>query len=212
MIDKWLSKTKLNGFFEKFVRKLFFKKMSANSITLLALITGLLSSLSIFLSGFLIWEIELIICATSLMTLSFFLDVLDGALARIDKPTTFGGILDIFSDRMVEVLIIISIISVDQINLMWPGIISLGSIILCITMFLLVGGAVKGKDLEETKKVIYYRAGLMERSETFLFLIIITILIPWRVIILWIFALLILLTALLRLRDAYLLFKGNNEQ
>lgn len=89
MIDKWLSKTKLNRFFEKFVKKLFFKKISANSITLLALITGLLSALSIFLSGFLIWKIELIICATSLMALSFFLDVLDGALARIEKPTTF---------------------------------------------------------------------------------------------------------------------------
>jgi archaetidylinositol phosphate synthase len=211
MIDKWLSKTKLNRFFEKFVKKLFFKKISANSITLLALITGLLSALSIFLSGFLIWKIELIICATSLMALSFFLDVLDGALARIEKPTTFGGILDIFSDRTVEVLIIISIISVDQSNLMWPGIISLGSMILCITMFLLVGGAVKAKDLEETKKVIYYRAGLMERSETLLFLIVITILIPWRVILLWVFAFMILLTALLRLRDAYLLFKNKLE-
>ena len=211
MIDKWLSKTRINGFFEKFVKKLFFEKITANSITILALITGLLSSLSIFLSGFLIWKIELIICATSLMALSFFLDVLDGALARIEKPTTFGGILDIFSDRTVEVLIIISIISVDQSNLMWPGIISLGSMILCITMFLLVGGAVKAKDLEEMKKVIYYRAGLMERSETLLFLIVITILIPWRVILLWVFAFMILLTALLRLRDAYLLFKNKLE-
>lgn len=211
MIDKWLSKTKLNGFIEKVVRKLFYEKISANILTLSALITGLLSSLSIFLSGFLIWEIELIICAVSLMTLSFFLDILDGALARIEGPTIFGGILDIFSDRTVEVLIIISIISVDQINLMWPGVISLGAIILCITMFLLVGGTVKAKDLEETKKVIYYRKSLMERGETFIFLIFITILVPWRVFMLWIFAFLVLLTAILRLRDAFLLFKNNNK-
>ena len=211
MIDKWLSKTKLNRFFEKVVRKLFFNKISANTITLLALTTGLLSSLSIFLSGMLIWEIELIICATSLMVTSFLLDVLDGALARIEGPTIFGGILDIFSDRAVEVSIIIAIISLDQTNLMWAGIISLGSITLCITMFLLVGGIVEAKDLEDTKKVIFYRKGLMERGETFIFLFLIMILFSWRVIMLWIFAFLILLTAILRLRDAYLIFKSNNK-
>ena len=145
------------------------------------------------------------------MILSFFLDTLDGSLARIEGTTTFGGILDIFGDRAVEVLIIIAIISVDQINLVWPGIISLSSIILCITMFLLVGGIVKPNNLEEAKKVIYYRSSLMERSETFIFLLLITILIPWRTILLWIFALLILITALLRFRDAYLIFKKKNE-
>jgi phosphatidylglycerophosphate synthase len=210
MIDKWLSKSKLNGFLEKIVRRLFLNKISANSITLLALITGILSALSIFLSGLLTWELELLVCAVSLMTLSFVLDALDGALARIEKPTTFGGILDIFSDRTVEVLIIISIISVDPQNLIWPGIISLGSIILCLTMFLLIGGTVKNKNLEDSQKVIYYRTSVMERSETLIFLILITILIPWRTIILWLFGTLILLTAFLRLRDAYILFKDEN--
>jgi CDP-diacylglycerol--glycerol-3-phosphate 3-phosphatidyltransferase len=207
MIDKWLLKTKLNQFFEKFVRRLFYEKISANQLTILALTIGILCALSIFLSEKLIWEIELIICAAILMVISFFLDVLDGALARLEKPTTFGGILDIFSDRTVEVLIIISLISTDPSNLMWPGIFSLGAIVLCITMFLLVGGAVKTEELDETKKVIYYRHGLMERSETFIFLLLITIMIPWRVIILWIFSFLVLITALLRLRDAYIIFK-----
>ncbi|MFX0105680.1 MAG: CDP-alcohol phosphatidyltransferase family protein [Candidatus Hodarchaeota archaeon] len=207
MIDKWLSKTKLNQIFEKFVRKLFYKKISANQLTILALSIGLLSALSIFLSGFLIWKIELVICAAILMGISFFIDVLDGALARIEEPTIFGGILDIFSDRTVEVFIIISLISTDPLILMWPGILSLGAIVLCISMFLLVGGAVKAEDLEETKKVIYYRAGLMERSETLIFLLLIIILIPLRSIILWIFFVLVMITALLRLRDAYIIFK-----
>ncbi|MFX0060204.1 MAG: CDP-alcohol phosphatidyltransferase family protein [Candidatus Heimdallarchaeota archaeon] len=207
MIDKWLSKTKLNQIFEKFVRKLFYKKISANQLTILALSIGLLSALSIFLSGFLIWKIELVICAAILMGISFFIDVLDGALARIEEPTIFGGILDIFSDRTVEVFIIISLISTDPLILMWPGILSLGAIVLCISMFLLVGGAVKAEDLEETKKVIYYRAGLMERSETLIFLLLVIILIPLRSIILWIFFFLVMITALLRLRDAYIIFK-----
>lgn len=207
MIDKWLSKTKLNKFFEKFARKLFFGKISANQITLLALIIGLLSALSIFLSGILIWKLELIICSAVLMCISFFLDVLDGALARLEGPTLFGGIFDIFSDRTVEVLIIIAIISTDPLILMWPGIFSLGAIILCITIFLLIGGVIKKENLDVEEKVIYYNHSLMERSETLIFLFVTTIFIPWRGILLLIFSFLVLLTAFLRLRDAYRLFK-----
>jgi hypothetical protein len=90
---------------------------------------------------------------------------------------------------------------------MWPGVFSLGSIILCITMFLIVGGAIKTEELGDSQKVIYYRGSLMERSETFIFLLLLIILIPWRSIILWIFSILVMLTALLRLRDAYIIFK-----
>ncbi|MFX1479745.1 MAG: CDP-alcohol phosphatidyltransferase family protein [Promethearchaeota archaeon] len=189
------------------VKKLFYNRISANQLTLLALITGLLSSLSIFLSGILTWVLGLIITAIILMGISFFLDVLDGSLARIEGPTVLGGILDIFCDRTVEVFIIISIISTDPVSLMWPGIFSLGAIVLCITLFLLIGGAVKAEELENTKKVIYYRHSLMERSETLIFLFFMTILIPFRNIILWIFFILVFITSLLRLRDVFRLFK-----
>jgi len=209
MIDKWLSKTNLNLFLEKLVRKLFLGKISANKITILALIIGLLSALSIFLSGILIFEIPLIISAAILICLSFFLDVLDGTLARLKQPTVFGGILDIFCDRTVEVIIIISLISTSPQMLMWPGIFSLGGIVLCISMFLLVGSTVTVDTLDENKKVIYYRHGLLERSETLIFLLLMVILIPLRSILLWIFSILILITALLRLRDAYLILKEN---
>ncbi len=209
MIDKWLSKTKLNLFLEKLVRKLLFGKISANKITILALLIGFLSALSIFLSGILIFEIPLIISAAILMCISFFFDALDGILARLKQPTIFGGILDIFCDRTVEVLIIISLISTAPQMLMWPGIFSLGGIILCISMFLLVGSTVIVDTLEENKKVIYYRHGLIERSETLIFLFLMIILIPLRGIVLWIFSILVLITALLRLRDAYLILKEN---
>jgi len=210
MIDNWLSKTKLNKILEKFVNKLFLNKISANHLTILALVIGLISALFIFLSGILEWELELIICAAILMIISFFLDALDGILARLANPTIFGGILDIFSDRTVEVFIIISLISSNPQKLMWPGIFSLGAIILCLSMFLLIGGIIKEDDLDETKKVIYYRHGLMERSETFLFLFFITIFLIFRFLILWIFAILVFLTAILRLRDAHLILKTNS--
>ena len=61
MIDKWLSKTKFNTLIEKLAKKLFLNKITANQITFIALILGLMSALSIFLSAILIWKIELII-------------------------------------------------------------------------------------------------------------------------------------------------------
>ena len=42
MIDKWLSKTKLNRVIEKIVKKFFFNKLSANQVTIIALIIGLI--------------------------------------------------------------------------------------------------------------------------------------------------------------------------
>ena len=62
--------------------------------------------------------------------------------------------------------------------------------------------------LDELKKVIYYRHGLMERSETFLFLFCITLLISLRFLLLWIFAGLVFFTAVFRLRDAYILLNS----
>jgi len=209
MIDKWLSKTKLHLFFEKLVRKLLLGKISANKVTILALIIGLLSALSIFLSRILNYEIPLIISAAILMCISFFFDVLDGTLARLKQPTVFGGILDIFCDRTVEVFIIISIISTKPLELMWPGIFSLGGIILCISLFLLVGSAIEVEELKETEKVIYYRHGLMERSETLIFLFLMIVIIPLRSILLWIFSILVVMTALLRLKDAYRILEQN---
>ncbi|GAG86269.1 unnamed protein product, partial [marine sediment metagenome] len=113
--------------------------------------------------------------AAILMCISFFFDALDGPLARLKEPTVFGGILDIFCDRTVEVLIIISLISTAPQVLMWPGIFSLGGIVLCISMFLLMGNTVVVNKLAENQKVIYYRHGLIERSETLIFLFLITI-------------------------------------
>lgn len=213
MIDSWLSKTKIKNAIEKIVKKLFDNRISANQLTILGLIFGLLSAFLIFLSGIMLSQLELMIISSIIMSLSFFFDVFDGSLARIQEPTIFGGILDIFCDRTVEVFIIIALISTDTTLLIWPGIFTLTSIVLCITMFLVVGGSIKVEDLGETEKVIYYRKGLMERSETFIFLLLINILFfwYWRFILLWLFASLVFLTAFLRLRDTYLIFKVKDK-
>ena len=210
MLDNWFSRSKIKKGFEKFVQKIFDKRISANKLTIIGLILGIFSALLIFSSKVLHYELELIILAVIAMSFSFFFDAVDGVIARLESPTIFGGILDIFCDRIVEISIIIAIISTDPQILMWPGIFLLASIILCITRFLISGGVVSIENLEEGKKVIYYRKGLMERSETFIFLLLITFLFfgAWRFILLWIFAVLVFITAILRLKDSYLILKS----
>ena len=179
-------------------------------VTLLGLACGLLSALYLFLAHILPFWLELTLAAVFLLIVSFVLDVLDGALARIEGPTVFGGILDMFCDRTVEIFIIIAVVSTDPENLIWAGMFSLGAMVLCITMFLIVG-ALKIDELDESEKIIYYRIGLMERSETFLFFVFIVAFFFLRLVLLWIFAILVLITAILRLRDAYKLFYDKKD-
>jgi len=208
MIDSWLSKTKFKDMYEKFVRKIFLGKVSANQLTIIGLIVGLIGSFFIYLSSLLEdFLIIMIISSVSVVSISFFFDTIDGSVARYEGPTTFGGILDIFCDRLVEISIIISLVASDSQNLIWAGMFSLAAIILCISMFLIVGGITKRNSVESTSKVITYQTGLMERSETFLFFLAMIILIPWRLMLLWIFSALVFATAILRLIKAYKLFQ-----
>jgi archaetidylinositol phosphate synthase len=209
MIDNWISKLKFKKSYEKLVEKLISKKISANQLTIIGLIFGLFAAFTIFMSSiFVRYYLFLTWISAILMTISFFIDTLDGPIARLKGPTVFGGILDIFCDRTVEISIIIAIVSTDTSKLIYPGLFSLASIILCISMFLIVGGLSEKNYDDDKSKVIRYRKGLIERSETFFFLLAITILFFWRVLLLWIFTILVFITALLRLRDAYILFKN----
>ncbi len=211
MIDNWFQNSKLKKTINKVVSKVFLGRISANSLTIIGLMLGLLSALCIFLSNLVEFVFEIMIISSILMSLSFFIDILDGTVARLEEPTTFGGILDIFCDRIVEIAILLAIISTDPIQLMWPGIFSLSAIILCITIFLMVGCVAEEENLKEQQKIIYYSHGIMERTETFIFLIIITIVIPWRIILLLIFAILIFITAFQRLLHAYKMFYSKKK-
>jgi phosphatidylglycerophosphate synthase len=208
MIDSWLSQSKLKIAYERFVRKILLGRVSANQLTILGLVIGLIAAFFIYLSKTILFEFELIIISSILIVLSFTMDTMDGAIARAKGPTLFGGILDIFSDRLVEVILIITLVSTDPFNLIWPGLFTLAAMVLCISMFLIV--SILSQEIENTKKaakVIRYRKGFMERSETLILLILTVILIPWRFYLLWLFASLVFITALLRLKDAYVLFK-----
>jgi len=91
MIDSWLSKTKFKDAYEKFVRKFFLGKVSANQLTIIGLIFGLIGSFLIYLSSLLEdFLIIMIISSVSIVSISFFFDTIDGSVARYEGPTTFG--------------------------------------------------------------------------------------------------------------------------
>lgn len=213
MLDNLLSKTKFKKRFDVFFAKILKNRLSANQLTLLGLGFGVISALLIFLSSvFTTYFLIILSSGIILMILSFFVDLLDGAIARSNEATVFGGILDMVCDRTVEVSIIIAIILSDPLNLVIPGIFLLSSIVLCITVFLSVGHAIKREENEENQKFIFYSGGLMERSETFLMLLIILILIYFRYLLLWIFTILICFTTLQRLKFAYHTFHREKQK
>lgn len=100
------------------------------------------------------------------LLLSGLCDVLDGSLARHQNKTSpIGAALDITADRLVEFAIILGLFLIDPHKRGLPCLLMLGSVLLCITTFLVVGIFSKNK----SEKGFHYSPGLMERTEAFMF-------------------------------------------
>lgn len=130
------------------------------------------------------------------LVLTGFLDTLDGSLARrfhCDSPK--GAALDICCDRFVECAILFGLYAFDPEARAWPVLLMFGSILLCVTSFLVVGIFTSN----QTDKSFFYSSGLIERTEAFIFFF---CLIAWPALFLplsLLFSLLVTLTACIRL-------------
>lgn len=221
MIDSRIQNGKVYRLFEGITKRWFFQKTQPNTLTLFAFVSGVLSAICLFLLGGFSdsfsdpFKITLRILSAICLAISFFFDICDGILARMTHTTIFGGMIDIFSDRFIEVMILIGIVATNPPLLLWPGISCLGAIILCITIFLLVGSATnrlqKGQ-LSSKEKIIIYTGGLMERTETILFLEVMILIPPIQVIVMWIFAGLVFFTAIQRVLLAYRVFYSKSQE
>ncbi|SEF58877.1 Phosphatidylglycerophosphate synthase [Caloramator fervidus] len=178
--------------FEK-VADLFIKlNLTPNHVTILALIVGLVPSLLIMLnvSKFIV---------VLFLWLSGLLDAVDGTLARKTKLSSpFGTVMDITFDRLVEISLIVAL-ALKYSRYPISFIVLSCSIILSMTIFLTVG-AVSNKKSEKT---FYYQAGLMERTEGFIMFTIMILISNYVDIISFIFAIMILFTAIQRFIEAY---------
>lgn len=169
-------------------------KFSANNVTLLAFFLGVLTSVFIFF--------DKITLAFIVLWISGYLDAVDGEISRKTKTSSsFGTLLDIVCDRLVEISMILALgIKYEFIRL---DLIFLScSILISMTIFLTVGALSEKKGM----KSFYYQAGVTERTEGFIFFSIMFLFPNYLTLSTRIFTFLILFTALQRFLEAKKLF------
>ncbi len=163
-------------------------------VTLLGCWAGLLAAALIFLHH--PWAAVIALC------LSGYLDTLDGSLARANQMVSAkGAIFDIVMDRLVEFFVVFALVAIDLPSRAIVGLCMLGSILICVSSFLVVGIFEKN----ESEKSFHYSVGLMERAEAFIFFALMILLPHWFVLLAWVFVVLVCVTTIHRL---YTLF-GN---
>ena len=172
------------------------RNISANKVTVLAFVLGISSGIWMLLGQPLI--------ATAVLWISGLLDAVDGAIARkTGTSSSWGALMDITFDRIVELSVIISLaVLYPQARLVL--IMLTGSIIISMTVFLTVGALSKNTK----NKAFYYQAGLAERTEGFIMSSLMMLFSNHIVIITIVYFLAILFTAGQRLKEAYELLKN----
>ena len=171
----------------KFLLKL---KLTPNNVTILALLLGVSTS------SFLYFDMQII--AVTLLWVSGYLDAVDGAMARrSNSSSSFGTLLDIVSDRIVEVSIVL-VLGLKFVDVRYNLIVLTVCILMSMTIFLTVGALSEKKGV----KSFYYQAGVAERSEGFIFFSLMILIPSYLGIITNIFSILIIITAIQRFLEA----------
>lgn len=177
------------------------KKFHPNIITLFSCLFGIFSF-------FLIITHHKYLAASSLL-LSGYFDTLDGSIARFtNQKSNLGSVLDIFSDRIVEMLTFIALFLVAPQNRAIFTIIMLASSYLCITSFLVVGIFSQNEGV----KSFHYSSGIIERSEAFIFFIAMILFDKFFYILSLSFSTLVFLTAFIRIFEFIKNFNPNKLQ
>ena len=178
-------------------------KLTPNNVTILALLLGVSTSI------FLYFDMQII--AVTLLWVSGYLDAVDGAMARrSNSSSSFGTLLDIVSDRIVEVSIVL-VLGLRFVDVRYNLIVLTVCILMSMTIFLTVGAL---SEKERGVKSFYYQAGVVERSEGFIFFSLMILIPSYLGIITNIFSILIIITAIQRFLEAKRLFTGliNNKE
>lgn len=114
-------------------------KLTPNNVTILALLLGISTSI------FLYFDMQII--AVTLLWVSGYLDAVDGAMARrSNSSSSFGTLLDIVSDRIVEVSIVL-VLGLKFVDVRYNLIVLTVCILMSMTIFLTVGALSEKKEL-----------------------------------------------------------------
>ena len=150
----------------QFIAKLFLKFISPNHMTLIGFSFGVLMCLSIIIDQYLLAVIFLFLNRLS--------DGLDGAMARLQTPTPLGGYLDIVLDFLIYGGFVLSFGITEQNNTLLSMVllfcyIGTGSTFLAKAAIL---PSLTNENLkEEIPKSFHYAVGLIEGTETIVFMV-----------------------------------------
>lgn len=168
--------------------------LTANGVTIIAMLLGLLSGVLVAL--------EFNIVAVLVLWISGYLDAVDGTIARKTKSSSFGTVMDITFDRMVEGAVILGV-AYKYTEFSFISLVLAVSIIISMTIFLTTGPLAENKG----EKTFYYQAGLAERTEGFLMLSLMMLLKENAGVVINIFTGMVLFTAFQRFREAKKILK-----
>ena len=186
MIDSYFRSPYQKRIIHPLLKWNFLSRVSPALLTLFGLLFGLL------VPFFLAWHLSFF-ALIALITSGFF-DTLDGSLARSQKATSNrGAVFDIIADRAVEWGVILGLYFYDPSRSLLC-LLMIGSILLCITSFLVVGMFQENT----SEKSFHYSPGLMERAEAFIFFSLMILLPQFFTVLATLFVALVLLTAILR--------------
>ena len=170
-----------------------------NLVTLLAFLLGLCAGVLLYMG--------LPVPAVIVLWVSGLFDAIDGSMARLSgKSSLFGAVLDVTSDRVVELSLVWALALIHS-DCLVPLLALVSSILLSMTVFLMTGMLAQN----HTSKSFYYPAGLMERTEGFVLFSFMALFQNHLALITWVFAGLILFTAVQRLLIAYRLQKDQQS-
>lgn len=139
--------------------------VSANALTIVGAAVGLAAAFAI--------SQQQISAALALIILNRILDGFDGAVARINGPTEFGGYLDMLADFLFYVSVPVAFSLIDYGNL-FPAVLLVASFTLSAVSFLgfaAIAARSSPSDGAHGPKAFIYSTGLMEGGETIAFFI-----------------------------------------
>jgi len=182
----------------QYIAKLFLKFISPNHMTLIGFSFGLLMCLSIIIDQYSM--------AIIFLFLNRLADGLDGTMARLQTPTPLGGYLDIVLDFLIYSGFVLSFGVTEQNNTLTSMIllfcyIGTGSTFLAKAAIL---PSLTNQNLnEEIPKSFHYAVGLVEGTETIVFMVLCLLFPNLFIYFSFIFIILCLITIVFRIIVCY---------
>jgi phosphatidylglycerophosphate synthase len=193
MLDGW-ARRQIDPLVEPVATAIAGAGLSANAITVLSCLVGLAGAAAVATGWFL--------AGLALILTSRFGDALDGAVARINGKTDFGGYLDIVLDFVFYGAVPMGFVLADPVANAVAGAALVLSFYINGSSFLAYAIMAERRGLDTAargSKSLYFTTGLAEATETIAAFVFACLFPPWFPVIATIFAAMTLYTALARI-------------